>query len=109
MKLSEFKFNLPSTLLADRPSVNRDESRLMVVNRKEGTIEHKKEFKDILNYFDDQDAETPNDMGFDAIKNSLSSGVDKLFHTRGAFAALKDDGSVVTWGRSTYGGDSTGV
>jgi S-adenosylmethionine:tRNA ribosyltransferase-isomerase len=55
MKLSEFKFNLPSTLLAERPSVNRDESRLMVVNRKEGTIEHKKEFKEILDYFDDQD------------------------------------------------------
>ena len=55
MKLSEFKFNLPSTLLAERPSANRDESRLMVVNRKEGTIEHKKEFKEILDYFDDQD------------------------------------------------------
>jgi S-adenosylmethionine:tRNA ribosyltransferase-isomerase len=55
MKLSEFKFNLPSTLLAERPSANRDESRLMVVNRKEGTIEHKKAFKDILDYFDDQD------------------------------------------------------
>lgn len=55
MKLSEFKFNLPSTLLAERPAVNRDESRLMVVNRKEGTIEHKKAFKEILDYFDDQD------------------------------------------------------
>ena len=55
MKLSEFKFQLPSTLLAERPSEHRDESKLMVVNRKEGTIEHKKEFKEILEYFDDQD------------------------------------------------------
>ncbi|MGB1217486.1 MAG: tRNA preQ1(34) S-adenosylmethionine ribosyltransferase-isomerase QueA, partial [Saprospiraceae bacterium] len=36
------------------PSDIRDESRLMVVNRKTGTIEHKV-FKDILDYFDDGD------------------------------------------------------
>jgi len=54
MKLSQFKFNLPSTLLADRPAKSRDESRLMVINRQDGTIEHKI-FKDILGYFDDQD------------------------------------------------------
>lgn len=54
MKLSEFKFNLPAELLAEYPAENRDEARLMVVNRSAGTIEHKI-FKDIIDYFDDGD------------------------------------------------------
>lgn len=54
MKLSDFKFNLPVELIADRPTENRDESRLLVVNRKTGNIEHRL-FKDILDYFDDKD------------------------------------------------------
>jgi S-adenosylmethionine:tRNA ribosyltransferase-isomerase len=54
MKLSHFQFNLPTELLAEYPAENRDESRLMVINRKEKTIEHKM-FKDIINYFDDGD------------------------------------------------------
>ena len=54
MKLSHFNFNLPEELLAEFPAENRDESRLMVVNRKTGTIEHKM-FKDIIDYFDDGD------------------------------------------------------
>nr|WP_298655781.1 tRNA preQ1(34) S-adenosylmethionine ribosyltransferase-isomerase QueA [uncultured Flavobacterium sp.] len=54
MKLSHFNFNLPEELLAEFPAENRDESRLMVVDRKKGTIEHKM-FKDIIDYFDDGD------------------------------------------------------
>ncbi len=54
MKLSHFKFNLPVDLIAERPAYNRDESRLMVVYKKTGNIEHKM-FKDILGYFDDGD------------------------------------------------------
>ncbi|SEP95604.1 tRNA preQ1(34) S-adenosylmethionine ribosyltransferase-isomerase QueA [Flavobacterium urocaniciphilum] len=54
MKLSHFNFNLPEELLAEFPAENRDESRLMVVNRKTGEIEHKM-FKDIIDYFDDGD------------------------------------------------------
>ena len=53
-KLSQFNFELPEELLADRPSVNRDEARLMVVDRKTGKFEHKL-FKDIINYFDESD------------------------------------------------------
>lgn len=53
-KLSQFNFNLPDELLADRPAENRDESRLMVVHRDTGKIEHKM-FKDLINYFDDGD------------------------------------------------------
>jgi len=54
MKLSDFKFNLPAELIAEHPTASRDESRLMVVHRKTGEIEHKT-FKDILGYFDDGD------------------------------------------------------
>ncbi|QBZ97559.1 tRNA preQ1(34) S-adenosylmethionine ribosyltransferase-isomerase QueA [Flavobacterium sangjuense] len=54
MKLSHFQFNLPAELLAEFPAENRDEARLMVVNRKTKTIEHKL-FKDIIDYFDDGD------------------------------------------------------
>lgn len=54
MKLSKFKFNLPDELIALYPSKNRDESRVMVVHRKTGEIEHKI-FKDILSYFGEKD------------------------------------------------------
>ncbi|HEY2580857.1 MAG TPA: tRNA preQ1(34) S-adenosylmethionine ribosyltransferase-isomerase QueA [Mucilaginibacter sp.] len=54
MKLSQFKFNLPDSLIAHTPSNIRDESRLMVLYRDSGKIEHKI-FKDILDYFDDKD------------------------------------------------------
>ncbi|NDW13863.1 tRNA preQ1(34) S-adenosylmethionine ribosyltransferase-isomerase QueA [Bacteroides sp. 214] len=54
MKLSQFKFKLPEERIALHPTKYRDESRLMVVHRKSGEIEHKV-FKDILNYFDEGD------------------------------------------------------
>ncbi|WP_452600381.1 tRNA preQ1(34) S-adenosylmethionine ribosyltransferase-isomerase QueA [Pontimicrobium sp. MEBiC01747] len=54
MKLSNFGFELPEELLAEYPSENRDESRLMVLNRKEQTIEHK-QFKDLIDYFEEDD------------------------------------------------------
>lgn len=54
MKLSQFRFNLPQNLIASYPTKNRDESRLMVLNRKDQTIEHVI-FKDILEYFKDGD------------------------------------------------------
>jgi len=59
-KLSQFNFDLPQELLADRPSANRDEARLMVVDRKTGKIEHKL-FKDLIDYFDENDVMIFND------------------------------------------------
>ncbi len=60
MKLSQFDFELPSELIAEYPSERRDESRLMVVNRETGTFEHRV-FKDILEYFDEDDVLVVND------------------------------------------------
>jgi len=54
MKLSKFKFKLPPELIATYPSVNRDECKLMVLNRKTGTIEHKL-FKNVIDYFEEKD------------------------------------------------------
>ncbi|MCB0515585.1 MAG: tRNA preQ1(34) S-adenosylmethionine ribosyltransferase-isomerase QueA [Chitinophagales bacterium] len=54
MKLSNFNYELPKELIAQHPAKYRDESRLMVVDRKKGTIEHKI-FKDIIGYFKEGD------------------------------------------------------
>src|SRR5690606_16358615 len=54
MKLSNFNCILTTELLSDFLAENRDESRLMVVNRKTGTIEHKF-FKDLIDYFNEGD------------------------------------------------------
>ncbi len=54
MKLSQFNFNLPADLISSYPSKNRDESRMMVLNKKTGTLEHVI-FKDIINYMSEKD------------------------------------------------------
>lgn len=54
MKLSQFNFTLPEELIAEHPSDNRDESRLMVVHRDTGKIEHRV-FKDLIDYVHDGD------------------------------------------------------
>ena len=54
MKLSQYGYDFSADLLAKYPAENRDESRLMVVNRAKGTIEHRI-FKEIIEYFDEKD------------------------------------------------------
>jgi S-adenosylmethionine:tRNA ribosyltransferase-isomerase len=54
MKLSQFNFDLNRNLIASHPQKNRDESKLMVVNRKEKTIEHRT-FQDVMDYFGEGD------------------------------------------------------
>ncbi len=54
MKLSQFAFDLPKELIAQEPNRFRDDSRLMVLNRETGEIEHK-EFKDLLSYYGKDD------------------------------------------------------
>ena len=53
-KLSQFNFELPEKLIAQYPAKTRDESKMMVVHRESGKIEHKV-FKDIVEYFDEDD------------------------------------------------------
>lgn len=54
MKLSAFNFDLPEELIAKHPNDIRDEARMMVLDREKQTIEHKM-FKDVLDYFDEDD------------------------------------------------------
>src|SRR5690625_4060072 len=54
MRLSNYDIEIPEELIAKYPAEHRDESRLMVLNRKEQTIEHKM-FKDLIDYFDEDD------------------------------------------------------
>lgn len=54
MKLSQFKIEIPEELIATEPSYNRDESRLLVIDRKTGKFKHRV-FKDILEYFNEGD------------------------------------------------------
>lgn len=59
MKLSQFRYDLPPELIANYPLENRDESKLMVLDRKKQSIDHRS-FKDILEYFGDGDVFTIN-------------------------------------------------
>ena len=54
MKLSDFQFELPESLLAQKPAIDRDESRFMVLNRKEEKIEHHT-FKEVIDFFEEGD------------------------------------------------------
>lgn len=60
MKLSQYGYEFAADMLAKYPAENRDESRLMVVKRADGTIEHRI-FKDIIEYFDEKDLFVFND------------------------------------------------
>mgnify|MGYP000721580957 CR=1 FL=1 len=54
MKLSHFAYDLPKELIAQEPTIHRDDSRLMVVHKDTGEIEHK-HFHEVIDYFDDGD------------------------------------------------------
>ena len=54
MKLSQFTFDLPLNLIAQHPAKKREDSRMMVIDRRTGQMENKY-FRDILDYFDDKD------------------------------------------------------
>ncbi|MCL1822185.1 MAG: tRNA preQ1(34) S-adenosylmethionine ribosyltransferase-isomerase QueA, partial [Prolixibacteraceae bacterium] len=60
MKLSKFRYKLPDECIALHPTANRDESKLMVLNRDKKTIEHKI-FKDVAQYFGEGDVMIFND------------------------------------------------
>lgn len=54
MKLTQFRFDLPLNLIAQNPTKKREDSRLLVVDRKTGNMEDR-HFRDIIDYFDDKD------------------------------------------------------
>ena len=54
MKLSKFNFELPKDIIAQYPTAERSDAKMMVVHRKTGNVEHRK-FKDIIEYFTEHD------------------------------------------------------
>ena len=60
MKLSQYGYEFSPEMLAKYPTENRDDARLMVINRAKGTIEHRI-FKDIIDYFEEKDLFVFND------------------------------------------------
>ncbi|MEJ2162453.1 MAG: tRNA preQ1(34) S-adenosylmethionine ribosyltransferase-isomerase QueA [Robiginitalea sp.] len=87
MKLSHFNFELPNDLLAEYPADHRDESKLMVIHRESGKIEHKL-FKDLIDYFDEGDVMVLNNTKvFPArlFENTTSRGRTLRFLYDGAY------------------------
>lgn len=60
MKTSDFDFNLPHELIAQHPLENRSASRLLVLNRKDESIDHK-HFSDVIDYLHEGDVLVLND------------------------------------------------
>ena len=62
MKTSDFFYDLPKDLIAQHPMENRDESRLMLVNKMTGEVGHKK-FYNIIRTVNDRNCHLTNDFG----------------------------------------------
>ena len=60
MKTKEFYYELPQELIAQHPLENREESRLLVLDKNKGEVEHK-HFKDLINYLNEGDTLVLND------------------------------------------------
>ena len=94
MKLSQFRYELPEELIAKYPKPNRDDSRLMVVNRKTKEIEHKS-FKDVMEYFGDGDLFVLN-TGYEGFSHQLlevmSVGMPVITTKIGGNPELVEDG-----------------
>ena len=115
MKLSDFKFDVPKKLVAHYPAANRDESRLMVLHRDTGKIEHRV-FKDITEYFGEGDVFVTNDTKVFPARlygNKEKTGAEiEVFLLRELNAELKlwdvlvDPARKIRVGNKLYFGDS---
>jgi len=113
MKLAHFKYSLPPELVAKFPAANRDEARLMVLNRATGTIEHKL-FKDIIDYFGEDDVIVRNDTQvFPALlwgRKEKTSGIQifllrELEHESRLWDVLVEPARKIRIGNKVYFGD----
>lgn len=115
MKLSDFKFDVPKKLVSLYPAANRDESRLMVLHRDTGEIEHRV-FKDITEYFGEGDVFVTNDTKVFPARlygNKEKTGAEiEVFLLRELNAELKlwdvlvDPARKIRVGNKLYFGDS---
>ncbi len=108
MKLSKFRYKLPPELIAQHPAKNRDECRLMVLNRKTGEIEHKT-FKDIIEYFNEKDVFVFNDTKVFPARlygNKEKTGAEiEVFLLRELWDVLVDPARKIRIGNKLYFGE----
>jgi S-adenosylmethionine:tRNA ribosyltransferase-isomerase len=89
MKLSEFDYHLPAELIAQYPAAKRGESRLLVVNRTTGKLEHR-QFPDLLEYFGEDDVLVLNQTRVLRARLPLSEGKE-IFLVEPKSPPLKED------------------
>ncbi|MCF6313006.1 MAG: tRNA preQ1(34) S-adenosylmethionine ribosyltransferase-isomerase QueA [Verrucomicrobiales bacterium] len=112
MKTSDFEYELPEELIADRPPDERGQSRMMVVNRAEGTIEHKK-FTDLQDYLQQGDLLVLNDTRVVPARYFSNDGkiellrVAKLSMTK--WQCMVKPGKRMKLGRTVEIGEATGT
>ena len=82
MKVSEFNYELPESLIAQHPIEKRDESRLMVLSKENKTIEHKV-FKEVIEYLNPGDC---------LVINNTKVIPARLYGDRGEILLLKNLG-----------------
>lgn len=86
MNVEEFDYDLPESLIAQTPLKDRDQSRLLVLGRNSGNIEHK-HFKDVINYLETGDTLVLNDTRvmparLFGLKEETGAKVEMLMLTR---------------------------
>lgn len=106
MKTSDFDYDLPENLIAQTPSDKRDHSRLMVLNRKDQTIEHRL-FKDIIDYLYPGDVLVINDTkvlpaNIVGRKADGSAKIEVLLVSHPALARLRSPQARVTSHENTW-------
>ena len=114
MKLSQYGYEFAPEMIAKYPTDNRDDSRLMVIDRKKGTIEHRI-FKDILDYFEEKDLFVFNDTKVFPARlygNKEKTGAEieifllrELNHEQRLWDVLVDPARKIRIGNKLYFGD----
>jgi len=112
MKTSDFDYDLPEELIAQRPPEHRGESRMMVVHRQSGTIEHRR-FGDLLSYLHEDDLAVLNDTRVVAARFFSNDGRKELLRTEVLdetnWRCLVKPGKRLRQGHTIAIGDSTGT
>jgi S-adenosylmethionine:tRNA ribosyltransferase-isomerase len=118
MKLSQFNFKLPQELIAKYPSKHRDESRLMIVRKETGEIEHGL-FKNLIDYFEENDVLVINNTRVFPARlygNKEKTGADievfllrELNKDQRLWDALVDPARKIRIGNKLYFGDNDSV
>ena len=118
MKLSDFKFKLPDSQIAQFPPLHREDAKMLVLHRTTGKVEHKT-MNDIVNYFDEKDVMVFNNTRiFPArlygIKEKTNAEIEvfllrELNHEEGCWDALVEPARKIRIGNKLYFDDDNTI